>query len=160
MGVEVQLAASEQAELPREAQFAQWVELALQNEDGELCLRVVDAEEGLALNRDWRGRTSATNVLSFPSDLSVPGLRHLGDVVVCAPVVLREAAEQGKRAVDHFAHLTIHGVLHLRGFDHIEPIDAQVMERLEVELLNDIGLPNPYEADNQTTTTAAHVSQR
>lgn len=145
VGIDVQIACDSAGPLPDVSLFERWAEHALQAETGELCLRVVDEPEGAELNQQWRGRESATNVLSFPSELSVPGLRHFGDIVVCAPVVLSEAAEQGKDPADHFAHLTIHGVLHLRGFDHVDPDAARVMEALEVELLGELGIANPYE---------------
>ena len=143
MGIDLQIA-WQSPELPDADDFGRWVDLALDGEEGELCLRLVDLDEGQQLNQHWRGGDAATNVLSFPSDLSVPGLRHLGDIVVCGPVVLREAAEQRKTPVHHFAHLTIHGVLHLRGFDHVEADEATVMEALEIELLAREGIPDPY----------------
>ena len=108
-------------------------------------MRIVDEAEGRALNARWRGRDYATNVLSFPAELP-PGvaLPLLGDLVVCAPVVAREAAEQGKPEADHWAHLVIHGTLHLLGFDHESESDAVVMEGLERELLAGLGIGDPY----------------
>ena len=99
----------------------------------ELSLRVVDSDEGLALNRDFRGKAYATNVLSFPADLPPRrGPRLLGDIALCAPVIAREAAEQGKSTSAHYAHLSIHGVLHLLGYDHQDEQSANTMEAIEI----------------------------
>ena len=113
------------AGLPAPASFRRWVEAALRGakrrKQAELAIRIVDADEGRALNRDYRGKDYATNVLSFPAELP-PGVMPslIGDLAICAPVVLREANEQAKLPRDHWAHLTVHGVLHLLGHDHIE----------------------------------------
>jgi probable rRNA maturation factor len=144
--LEVQRATSLQP-LPGDQQFEQWVRAAL----GELnaaivTLRIVGLEEMRRLNRRYRGKDAATNVLSFPADL--PGavdLPLLGDVVLCAPLVVEEAQTQGKAPDAHWAHLTIHGVLHLLGYDHVDRTGAAVMEGLEIELLGDLGIGNPYE---------------
>lgn len=112
-----------------------------------MALRVVEADEGRALNRQFRSRDYATNVLSFPAlDLSVPSAdrRWLGDVVLCAPVLAEEAAQQGKALHQHYAHLVIHGVLHLLGERHDRPAPARRMERIERELLATLGIPDPY----------------
>lgn len=135
--------------LPAPASFRRWVEAALRGakrrKPAELAIRVVDTDEGRALNRDYRGKDYATNVLSFPAELP-PGvaLPLLGDLAICAPVVLREAAEQGKLARDHWAHLTVHGVLHLLGHDHIEDAEAEAMEALETRILAGLGIADPY----------------
>lgn len=137
------------AGLPAAASFRRWVDAALRGarrrRPAELAIRLVGADEGRALNRDYRGRDYATNVLSFPAELP-PGvaLPLLGDLAICAPVVLREAAEQGKPVRDHFAHLTVHGVLHLLGHDHVEDRDAEAMEALEVRILAGLGIADPY----------------
>ena len=112
-------------------------------------LRIVDEAESHALNLRWRGKDSATNVLSFPSSLpdELPDgteLKLLGDVVLCAPVIAREAAVQQKPLAHHWAHLVIHGVLHLRGYDHTESEAAETMEQRERELLAVLGMPDPY----------------
>ena len=109
----------------------------------------MEAEESQALNREYRGKDKPTNVLSFPSELpeevldSLPR-EPLGDIIICVPVVFAEAAEQGKAARDHWAHLTVHGVLHLLGFDHIEDDEAEEMEGLEIRVLAGLGIANPY----------------
>jgi probable rRNA maturation factor len=110
-----------------------------------VSVRIVDTEEGQALNLQYRGRDYATNVLSFPVELP-PGvnLPLIGDLVICAPVVAREAAEQGKKPADHWAHLTIHGTLHLLGYDHIDEAEAETMEALETRVLAGLGIADPY----------------
>jgi len=137
--------------IPASASFRHWVEAALKGarrrKASEVSIRIVEAGEGQALNLQYRGRDYATNVLSFPVDLP-PGVDVplLGDLVICAPVVTREAAEQGKKATDHWAHLTVHGTLHLLGFDHIEEAEAEEMEALETRILAGLGIADPYEA--------------
>jgi probable rRNA maturation factor len=139
------------ARVPSAISFRRWVEAALRGarrrKAAELSIRVVDLEEGRALNRDYRGKDYATNVLSFPAELP-PGVMPalLGDLAICAPVVLREAAEQDKPARDHWAHLTIHGVLHLLGHEHVDDAQAQVMEALETRILAGLGIADPYVA--------------
>ncbi|TAM26145.1 MAG: rRNA maturation RNase YbeY [Rhodanobacter sp.] len=135
--------------IPAAASFRRWVDAALRGakrrKATELSIRIVDTAEGRALNRDYRGKDYATNVLSFEAELP-PGVKLplIGDLAICAPVVAREAAEQGKRERDHWAHLTVHGVLHLLGYDHIEDADAEVMEALETRVLADLGIADPY----------------
>ena len=107
----------------------------------EVTVRFVDAEEGRSLNAQYRGKNYATNVLTF-AYARQPVLS--GDLVLCLPVVLREAAEQGKRADAHFAHLVVHGMLHLQGYDHESGADARIMEQLEREILGRLGYPDPY----------------
>ena len=140
--------ASDAAELPSEADFLRWCELALRQRtaDSELTIRLVDEAEARELNHTWRHKDYATNVLSFPADIpdGILDIPLLGDLVICAPVVAREAAEQGKLLTAHWAHLVIHGCLHLLGYDHIEEAEAQEMETLERELLAELGHPDPY----------------
>ncbi|AHX12285.1 heat-shock protein [Dyella jiangningensis] len=137
--------------VPSSPSFREWVEAALRGakrrKATELSIRIVDAKEGRALNRDYRGKDYATNVLSFPAELP-PGINLplIGDLVICAPVVTREAAEQGKPARHHWAHMTVHGVLHLLGYDHIEDDEAEAMEALETQILAGLGIADPYEA--------------
>ena len=137
------------AGVPSSTSFRHWVAAALagarRKRATELCVRIVDEIEGRALNLDYRGRDYATNVLSFPVDLPQGiALPLIGDIVLCAPVVTREAHEQGKAQRDHYAHLTVHGVLHLLGFDHESDSGAMRMEALEVRILSGLGIGNPY----------------
>lgn len=133
------------ASCPNAEQFKQWASQL--PADGEVCLRIVDEDEMCQLNHDYRGKTGPTNVLSFAMSLpeGVP-MNCLGDVVVCAPVVQREANEQGKSERAHWAHLFVHGLLHLLGHDHIDDSEAEQMEGLEVEWLGKLGFDNPYTA--------------
>ncbi len=111
----------------------------------ELVIRVVDEAESSALNRDYRGRDRPTNVLSFPFEAPPPIESYLiGDLVICAPVVAREALAQGKAAKAHWAHMVVHGVLHLLGFDHPSDAEAESMEALEREIQGGLGYPDPY----------------
>jgi probable rRNA maturation factor len=141
------------AGLPSAVSFRKWVAAALEGRirEADLAIRIVDAREGRALNRHYRGKDYATNVLSFPADaaegVKLPkGVKMplLGDLVICAPVVAREAKEQGKAVNDHYAHLTVHGVLHLLGWDHEDEREAECMERLEREILAGLGIADPY----------------
>ena len=136
--------ASECKVLPTRLQFRRWVKAALQT---DVCctLRVVDKLEGRKLNHDFRGKDYATNVLTFVYDDTVP---LSGDIVICAPVVEQEALSQGKQILAHYAHLTVHGVLHLQGFDHEGETDAAEMEALETALLMKLGYPSPYAVAN------------
>ena len=135
------------ADIPEEKAFRHWVEAALsgRRESAELVIRVVDEEEGRQLNRRYRGQDRATNVLSFPFEApAMVETELLGDLVVCAPVVVREAQEQAKAADAHWAHLTVHGLLHLLGFDHQNEREAAAMEKLEIVILAELGFPDPY----------------
>ena len=135
------------AGLPAAVSFRRWAAAAAQGriKRADLAIRLVDAKEGRALNRHYRGKDYATNVLSFPVELP-PGvtLPLLGDLVICAPVVAKEALEQGKPLAAHYAHLTVHGVLHLLGLDHDDEREAEAMELLEREILAGLGIPDPY----------------
>jgi len=128
------------AALPTRAAVRKWVRAA-QPGEAEVTVRFVDAAEGQALNAQFRGKDYATNVLSFPYARD-PVLR--GDLALCLPVVLREAAEQGKAPEAHFAHLVVHGMLHLQGYEHETGSEARIMERLEREILARLGYPDPY----------------
>jgi len=137
--------------IPAAASFRRWVAAALEGRilDADLAVRIVDEPEGRALNKHYRGKDAPTNVLSFPAERP-PGLPKaakfplLGDLVLCAPVIAREAREQGKPLVAHYAHLTVHGTLHLLGWDHMNEVDAQAMEQLEREVLALLGIGDPY----------------
>lgn len=125
------------------ADFVRWARAALEG-GGNITIRLVDAEEGQELNRDYRGKDYATNVLSFPYDTEP---LVMGDLVICPSVVAREAAEQNKPLDAHYAHLTVHGMLHLQGWDHEEDDEAQAMEDTEREILAALGYPDPYADD-------------
>ena len=139
--------ASGAAGVPSEGDFGRWAGAALASagRSGELAIRVVGEAEGAELNQTYRHKAGATNVLSFPAELpaGVP-VAVLGDLVICAPVVAREAAEQGKAPAAHWAHLTVHGCLHLLGYDHVEEAQARNMEALETRILAGLGFPDPY----------------
>lgn len=143
--------ASAATALPSEAQLRTWCELALRQRkaDSELTIRLVDEVEGRELNHTWRHKDYATNVLSFPAEIpeGILDIPLLGDLVICVPVVEREAREQGKTLEAHWAHLVIHGCLHLLGYDHLEDEEAEEMEALERELLDELGHPDPYASD-------------
>ncbi len=145
MQVNIQIVVEDQ-ELPNVEDITIWAQhaLKLHCDEVEMTVRVVDIEEGRQLNERWRKASGPTNVLSFPTDdLAVlPGL--LGDVVICAPLANAEATRDGKPIDAHWAHLVIHGTLHLLGYDHINPEDAETMEQLERTLLNDLSYPDPY----------------
>ena len=146
--------------VPASGSFRRWVEAALKGarrrKGTEVAIRIVDAEEGRALNMQYRGKDYATNVLSFPADLP-PGLNLplIGDLVICAQVVEREASEQGKPLDAHWAHLVIHGCLHLLGYDHVDDDEAEEMEALERTLLAELGHTDPYAADETDFPTTA-----
>ena len=128
--------------LPLRADFARWARAALRG-GGQVAIRLVDEQEGRTLNSEYRSKDYATNVLSFPYEAE-PFL--MGDLVICPAVVAREAAEQGKPVAAHYAHLTVHGMLHLRGWDHDNEGDAQIMEDEERKILAALGYPDPYAA--------------
>lgn len=133
-------AARHRAALPRH-HVTRWIRHALER-DGEITVRIVDAEEGLALNRDYRGKDYATNVLTFDYT-SAPVVS--ADLVLCAPVVAQEAKENHKTLQAHYAHLLVHGTLHAQGYDHeTGEQDAEVMEALEIKILAGLGFENPY----------------
>jgi probable rRNA maturation factor len=135
------------SELPSDADFEHWVALALngQRDEAEVCIRLVDPQESQMLNATYRGKDKPTNVLSFPFE-APPGIptEILGDLAICAEVVAQEAAEQKKPLSNHWAHMVIHGILHLIGFDHINEADAEQMESLEIQLLAQLNIPDPY----------------
>jgi len=140
------------ASVPDDKQFQLWADAALLNTTAQLTLtiRIVDEAEARQFNRLYRDKDYASNVLSFPIELpeGLPqDIRYsgLGDLLICAPVVAREAAEQKRQDADHWAHLVIHGVLHLRGYDHEQADEARVMESLEIEILSRLGISDPYQ---------------
>ncbi len=132
---------------PQLQQIQHWIDAALQDypKDAEVVVRIVDEAESAQLNKQYRHKDSATNVLSFPADLPVAlNLPLLGDLVVCAPVVAKEAVEQQKKPEDHWAHIIVHGVLHLLGYDHLNDNDAEIMETKEISILQQLNISNPY----------------
>lgn len=142
-----------QFEIPRKTLFSKWVTTTLATVNYhhsetplELTIRIVDEAESQALNGQWRRCFKPTNVLSFPFE-NPPGMKLplLGDIVVCAPVVAREADEQRKSVNAHWAHLIVHATLHLLGYDHSEEVHAHIMEDLEIQILYRLGFPNPYQ---------------
>lgn len=139
LAMSVQLV-TESSGLPSEQQFRKWARATLRV-DTEATLRIVDEEEGRELNRDYRGKDYATNVLTFPLT-EEPWL--IGDIILCAPVVAREAQEQGITLEAHYAHLTVHGILHMHGYDHIEEAQAELMESLESAIMIKLGFADPY----------------
>ncbi|MGA9855282.1 MAG: rRNA maturation RNase YbeY [Gammaproteobacteria bacterium] len=133
--------------LPSKADFKRWISAALagRHASAEVTVRIVDEDEGRMLNRRYRQKDSPTNVLSFPAQLPADiASPLLGDLVLCAPVVIRQAAEQVKSPEAHWAHLTIHGTLHLLGYDHETSAQAEQMESLETLILAGLGYPDPY----------------
>jgi len=146
--IELDLQCASDGAIPTEAQLRRWCELALRQRsaDSELTIRLVDEAEGRELNRTWRQKDYATNVLSFPADVpeGLLDIPLLGDLVICVPVVEREALVQAKALQAHWAHLVIHGCLHLLGYDHIDDDEAEEMESLERQLLAELGHPDPY----------------
>lgn len=139
--------------IPSATSFRKWVAAALDTRirEADLAVRIVGSREGRALNRHYRGKDHATNVLSFPAEMAegvkLPkGVRMplLGDLVLCAPVIAREAREQKKPLAEHYAHLTVHGALHLLGWNHEDARDAECMEALEREILAGLGIEDPY----------------
>lgn len=139
LSLSVQYAVRDRSGMPDRLLFRKWANAALMK-SAEIVIRIVDLPEGEALNRDFRGKQSATNVLTF-----VYGdLPCVGDIVLCAPIVSREAQQQHKSLAAHYAHLTVHGVLHLQGYDHIDEEEAVVMESLETEIITRLGYADPY----------------
>ncbi|MFT6386736.1 MAG: putative rRNA maturation factor [Cellvibrionaceae bacterium] len=141
--------------VPTIKEFELWANTALQSsaikplpKAPEISIKIIDIEESQALNRDYRGKDKPTNVLSFqaefPEEVDIP---LLGDLAICEPVVAQEALEQNKEIKAHWAHMTIHGILHLLGYDHIEDDEADIMESIEIRLLRSLSYPNPYKVD-------------
>ena len=146
--VDLQVAETVSSYLPKYKDFVHWVSLAVGNrrEIAEVSIRLVTERESQNLNHRYRGRDMPTNVLSFPTEFPLGvSVALLGDLVICPDIVVREAQEQCKVLQAHWAHMVIHGTLHLLGYQHVEPADAEHMESLEIEILRDLGYKNPYE---------------
>lgn len=132
---------------PDAAQFESWLHQVAERLDikGEVCIKIIGVEESQFLNHTYRNNDKSTNVLSFPSEIpDFVESTQLGDLAICVEVVEKESKQQNKPLEHHWAHMTIHGVLHLLGYDHIEDADAEAMEALEVELLQNLSIKNPY----------------
>jgi probable rRNA maturation factor len=144
--LDIQLATS-YADYPTEQQFQLWVDTVLQedDQDSEIVIRLVDNQESAELNQQYRHKQGPTNILSFPFEVP-DGFDSdlLGDLVICAPLIALEAQQQNKQLFDHWAHITIHGVLHLLGYDHIDDAEAEEMEALEIKILSRLNINNPY----------------
>lgn len=158
---------------PDEDDIRRWITAALEDSDrasnspgnlshkdqdaAEISVRLVDEREMSTLNETWRGKAGTTNVLSFPSDLPA-GVQHplLGDIVICSAVVAREAVEQHKTDAEHWAHMLVHGCLHLLGYDHVEVDEAELMEDLERKILDNLGYPDPYRDTSSHGNNRSH----
>ena len=137
---------------PDQEHIQQWVDAALDgfNQDTEIVVRIVDEQESAELNEQYRHKSGPTNILSFPVEIPEGiELNLLGDLVVCAPVLEKEALEQHKTLTDHWAHIIVHGVLHLLGYDHLDDEEAELMENKEIVILQQLTIKNPYIQDNQ-----------
>lgn len=150
--LDLQLACENETGLPDEALFQRWLDAAVIpfQEDAEVTVRLVDEPESHELNLTYRGKDKSTNVLSFPFE-APPGIELplLGDLVICRQVVEQEAQEQGKPVEAHWAHMVVHGSLHLLGYDHIEDDEAEEMEALETEIMLALGYADPYIAEKE-----------
>lgn len=149
--VEIQSALSDVGAVPDVNRISSWAQSAWdgRSEQAEMVVRVTDADEITALNSQFRGKDTSTNVLSFPvGELDEEGVNYLGDVVVCAEVVVQEAAEQAKSPESHWAHMVIHGTLHLLGYDHQTAEEAERMETLEIDIMQRLGYSNPYQCES------------
>lgn len=137
---------SEFADVPDPSDFCRWVSAALRSEPEQLeqTICVVDETQSRDLNRRFAGKDSATNVLAFPAESDFLDYACLGDLVLCAPLVVAQARQQNKPVTAHWAHLVVHGMLHLQGYDHQNDAEANAMEALEVEILDTLGYTNPY----------------
>lgn len=135
----------ENKDLPSDAQFMQWAQQAILQDDAEVSIQIVDKEKSQQFNNDYRKKNKPTNVLSFemqlPEDIDFP---LQGDLIICADIVEEEAIEQKKTSMDHWAHMVIHGLLHLQAYDHLNDEQALKMESLEIKLLKNLGINNPY----------------
>ncbi|GLQ74987.1 rRNA maturation RNase YbeY [Vibrio penaeicida] len=150
--LDLQLAVENEGGLPSQEDFQMWLDktIPLFQPQAEVTIRIVDVEESQQLNHEYRGKDKPTNVLSFPFEVP-PGIEMdlLGDLIICRQVVELEAKEQDKNATSHWAHMVVHGSLHLLGYDHIEDEEAEEMEALETEIMQSMGFEDPYLAEKQ-----------
>jgi probable rRNA maturation factor len=146
--LDLQIACSSE-HIPSETDFQTWVNSVLHDRkpDSELTIRIVEEEESQSLNHEYRGKNKPTNVLSFPFEApgNLPDFPLIGDLIICSQVVEREAQEQGKPLNNHWAHMVIHGILHLLGYDHIDDQEAEEMEAIETDILSSLNIPDPYQ---------------
>ncbi len=150
--IDLQIASENQENLPSLEQFTQWATQAVRAEslEPEITIRIVDEPESHNLNLTYRGKDRPTNVLSFPFECpDEVELPLLGDLIICRQVVEREAEEQGKPLIAHWAHMVVHGSLHLLGYDHIEDDEAEEMESLETQIMLGLGFEDPYSYDEE-----------
>ncbi len=160
LSIDIQKACASE-DSPDEDSIKRWVSAAIRDErdECELSIRIVDELESADFNQRYRGKSGATNVLSFPFDAVTPEpLPILGDLVICAPILVREAVEQQKTTIAHWAHIVIHGVLHLLGYDHIEDQDAEQMESLETEIMLVLDFPPPYRILHESSDDPIEVT--
>lgn len=139
---------SESKQLPSKVHFQRWIDAVLNDvtQDSEVVIRIIDEEEMVQFNEQYRKKTDSTNILSFPFETPDNIDSHLlGDLLVCAPVVEKESKQQNKKLKHHWAHLIVHGTLHLLGYDHIDDVEAEEMETLEIKILKTIKIDNPYQ---------------
>ncbi len=146
--------ASQASPIPRKSLIKQWVKAALAQkiQSAQITLRFVDTEEGQSLNRDYRQKDYATNVLTFTFDDELPpthSMPLLGDLVLCGAVIEREAYEQKKPLLAHYCHMIVHGALHLQGFDHLIDSEAETMEALETQIVTQLGYDDPYQSEKE-----------
>ncbi len=144
--IEIQISDDVESECPEDKLVVQWAQSAIQSDkNAGMTIRIVDSAEMQQSNLQWRGKDKPTNVLSFPAEFPPEaGVSYLGDILICAEVLERESVEQGKVLNDHWAHIVVHGVLHLEGFDHENDQEAQQMEQREKEILDTLGIADPY----------------
>ena len=132
-------------DIPDDECFHRWAAIIDADVEQGVAIRIVDQAEIVQLNQQYRGKPHATNVLAFPAEIPPEvDIPFIGDIVVCAPIVAQQAADQGKSLLSHWAHMTLHGILHLQGYDHIDVADAEIMENIEIQLMNKLGFANPY----------------
>lgn len=149
MAVEIELSVSEgvdEAILPSEEKIQQWAQASYQSNDAAvISMQIVASDEMQELNKNYRGKDKPTNVLSFPMEMPADiGINILGDLALCVEVIEQEAEQQGKSSEAHWAHMVVHGVLHLQGYDHVEDEEAEIMEAQEIEIMKGLGFDNPY----------------